>query len=80
MWGADSPVSLTLVISLVPVLNEMEPFQGPPSSHMSEARAPLPQGPCAGYSHLVCLSHRADARMSHSRIVPLLLLYTKVLQ
>ena len=34
----------------------------------------------AGYSHLVCRSHSADARMSHSRIVPLLLLYTKVLQ
>lgn len=31
----------------------------------------------AGYSHLVCRSHSADARMSHLRIVPLLLLYTR---
>lgn len=39
-----------------------------------------PPWPSWWYSHLVCLSHSADARMSHSRIVPLLLLYTKVLQ
>lgn len=30
--------------------------------------------------HLECLSQRADALMSHKRIVPLLLLYTNVLQ
>lgn len=33
--------------------------------------------PCRG--HLECLSHRAEERMSHSRMVPLLLLYTNTL-
>lgn len=32
-----------------------------------------------GHLHLECLSHRAEERMSHSRMVPLLLLYTNTL-
>lgn len=31
------------------------------------------------YQHLACLSHNAEDRISHNRIVPLLLLYTNKL-
>lgn len=43
--GADTPVSLTLVISLVPVLNEMEPFQGPPPPTCQRPGHIFPPGP-----------------------------------
>lgn len=35
--------------------------------------------PTGGHLHLECRSHRAEERMSHSRMVPLLLLYTNTL-